>query len=501
MIIIDPVTLGDASCTRASPKWVHSRAGTLVQVPVDTLAVTYDPADLSKAPYALIEPGATNRLLHSEQLDNAAWSKSAVTVTANAATAPDGSMTADKLTATSADSYCLQLIAGATGQHVFSVWLRADADTALSFYIADNGGGGAATGQSVNVTTQWKRYSVARTVAPGATGFYVQIGGGSSFSTNKAVYAWGAQAESGGKVTSYIQTTGTTVARAADVINSVAGLLHSSVAPTEPLWTPGTYAQGVLVRDASHTVYESLTSNNTAQLSDGTKWGVAGVTAPRAMFDQYNNTQTTAADEILVALSPQAISQGLYLGNVDATEIRVSVVDPVEGVVFSEVASLISPSQGSSFYNLAFQRIKRSNYFFTTKLPPYSGALVTVSIRKIGSIAKCGMCAIGPSDDFGPSLYGLATEGKDYSSTTFDSDGTSSTRIRPYAKRMSVDVSVENSDLDYLHTRLEELRQRPIVWIGGPYGSTAVFGRYGSFRNVIDHYTRSKMALTIEGTV
>lgn len=344
MITIDPVTLGDATCTRASSKWVYDRTGTLVEVPANTLAVTYDPSDLSKAPYALVEQGV-------------------------------------------------------------------------------------------------------------------------------------------------------------DVISPAAGLIYSNVVTTEPLWVAGTYALDAKVRDSSHTVYQSLIAGNTAPLTDEGKWKAVGVTAPRAMFDQYNNTQSTAPEEILVVVSPRAIAQGAYLGNVDASEIRVSVVDPIEGLVYSETKSLISPTPGSSFYKWAFGRIKRSNYFITMKLPPYASGLVTIAIRKPGGLAKCGMCALGPVDEFGPSLLGLGTEGKDYSSTTFDSEGVSSTKIRPYAKRMSVDVSIENSEIDYVHARLEELRQRPIVWVGGPYGSTAVFGRYVSFRNVIESRPRSKMALQIEGTV
>lgn len=52
---------------------------------------------------ALVDNGA-NALLYSDQLDNAAWSKSATTVTANAATAPDGTSTADAIVENSATS-------------------------------------------------------------------------------------------------------------------------------------------------------------------------------------------------------------------------------------------------------------------------------------------------------------------------------------------------------------------------------------------------------------
>jgi len=59
--------------------------------------VWYDPSDF-------IWNWRRNLLTYSEQFDNAAWTKTATTVTANAIAAPDGSMAADKLIETAATS-------------------------------------------------------------------------------------------------------------------------------------------------------------------------------------------------------------------------------------------------------------------------------------------------------------------------------------------------------------------------------------------------------------
>lgn len=49
--------------------------------------------------------GVVNRLNYSQQLDNVVWIKSFATVTANAAAAPDGTMTADTLTETAVSNF------------------------------------------------------------------------------------------------------------------------------------------------------------------------------------------------------------------------------------------------------------------------------------------------------------------------------------------------------------------------------------------------------------
>jgi hypothetical protein len=51
------------------------------------------------------DPSVTNKLIRSEELDNAVWSKTAVTIVANAATAPDGTLSADTIVETAANAF------------------------------------------------------------------------------------------------------------------------------------------------------------------------------------------------------------------------------------------------------------------------------------------------------------------------------------------------------------------------------------------------------------
>ncbi|SFD83238.1 hypothetical protein [Massilia yuzhufengensis] len=344
MIVVDPVTIGDVAFSRASPKWVFDRTGASVQVPAGVPAVTYDPAELSKAPYMII--GAD------------------------------------------------------------------------------------------------------------------------------------------------------------DIIGSAAGLLYSNVADTEPLWTAGSYAKGARVRSAAHIVYESLADGNTAALTDASKWLNRGATNRRAMFDDRNNTQTSTAEEIIVVLSPRAIAQGLLLGNVDASEVGISVTVPNVGVVYSETRNMIVSSSGSSFFRWGFNRIKRKTLFLTLMLPIYFNGVVTISIRRPGGIAKCGMCMIGPTVEAGLTLMGLSTEIKDYSTTAFNVDGSSSTIERGYRKLMTLDVTVDTANIEQVEDQLIGWRQKTAVWIGAAHRpDTIIVGRYSSFKKVIESYPRSKMALQIEGVL
>jgi len=111
---------------------------------------------------------------------------------------------------------------------------------------------------------------------------------------------------------------------AGEVISAGAGLVYSNVPIVEQVYSAtATYAKDVLVYDpVSHNVFQSLIASNLGKaLSDTTAWTPRGAVNRWAMLDQYNNTQTSNPEEIIIVVSPQVISQGFYIGNVDAAEV------------------------------------------------------------------------------------------------------------------------------------------------------------------------------------
>ena len=292
---------------------------------------------------------------------------------------------------------------------------------------------------------------------------------------------------------------------AGEVISAGAGLVYSNVPIAEPAYNAATtYAKDALVYDpGSHNVFQSLVASNVGKALDNTAaWSPRGAANRWAMLDQYNNTQTSNPEEIIIVASAQVISQGFYIGNVDAGEVRVSVVDRTKGLVYREEQSLKVSTSGSSFFNWSFKRIRRKTWAVSLKLPPFANALITITIKKPGGTAKCGMCAIGPTADLGKTLMTLGAEIKDFSDTSFNFDGTSKTQIRNWAKRISADVDVDASRVDAVYELLAEYRQRPIVWVGSlNYGLAIAYGRYSSLKPVVKGKSRWNMSMQIEGTV
>ena len=147
----------------------------------------------------LLDMKGTNTLQYSEEFDNAAWTKSDVTVTADQVRGPGSSTAnADLLAATAADSYVYQddAVADAGDDYTCSFYLRSVAGTVnLSIHLYDQSHGTILATEALTVNSLWKRYSVSGTLATGDTDAGCTIGGNSTFSTGEQIYAVRAQGQ------------------------------------------------------------------------------------------------------------------------------------------------------------------------------------------------------------------------------------------------------------------------------------------------------------------
>ena len=176
----------------------------------------------------LVELVPYNLVQYSEQFDNAAWTKSSVSVTANSTTAPNGTMTADTIVNTATSGILLQVSPSLSPSQLvtFSVYLKRSNNDWANVAIARNGattygelyvwfniatgavGSNLPDGAAVfvdadieNVGDGWYRCSVTGYVpnAVAYTAFVFNASADNSFTTSigQSRYQWGAQLNEG----------------------------------------------------------------------------------------------------------------------------------------------------------------------------------------------------------------------------------------------------------------------------------------------------------------
>jgi hypothetical protein len=225
--------------TRASSGTRVNSSGFIESIASNLPRFDYDPVTL--APKGLlIEEQRTNLLTYSSEFDNAVWTKTNATVSANVTIAPDGTLTADKLEpATTASTSIYQSVIIAASSYTGSVYVKkgSGASDANRFYLRDSTTATTllqvaidydtlvityvigSTGASVqNVGNGWLRVSLTITssLTIGNTLRYGVCFVGNNETAGEFAYAWGAQLEAGAFPTSYIPTTSATVTRVAD---------------------------------------------------------------------------------------------------------------------------------------------------------------------------------------------------------------------------------------------------------------------------------------------
>ena len=223
--------------TRGSTGTFVGSNGLIQSAAINTPRFDHDSAGVCRG--LLIEESRTNLILQSDNFASASWTKTASVVSSNVETAPDGSVSADKLITDNGVTLgrATQTVT-LTGSHVYSVFAKASEWGWISIFPLGAAGGvwfnltngtigtqsSGYVGSITSFGNGWYRCAVSFTGVGTAntTARIISTNVNNAFSTGdgtSGIFIWGAQLEAGSFPTSYIPTTTGTLARSADVCN------------------------------------------------------------------------------------------------------------------------------------------------------------------------------------------------------------------------------------------------------------------------------------------
>jgi hypothetical protein len=347
-------------------------------------------------------PTVPNLLLWTQAFDNAAWSTSGgvilPTITANAATAPDGTATADVLVwAGATTSYGIGqqitptadiLVAGQ--RFTFSCWMKVASGTANLSLLLEDQAFGFVTTTAFALTTSWQRFSITGTMLSTSTGIKAFLYNPSSAAAT--YHVWGAQLEAGNVCTPYFKNDGSrTTAGGFEVrysdeswgVDDAKNLITRTSSQTFSI------PRSVRGRIAYVKAYDARNYLKNSEDLTGTGWSVNGAVTRTnsSQTDPDGNTSTVTS----VAFPASAAANIFQISTVPAQGSTACFSISMKGTAGNQVRIRIesetSPFPGTNLtvtFNGKWQRVSVSNAWAASD--PYG--LITVIVQNFTGVAQ-----------------------------------------------------------------------------------------------------------------
>lgn len=271
-----------------------------------------------------------------------------------------------------------------------------------------------------------------------------------------------------------------------------------------PLYNAATtYAVNAIVRRPNHKRYRSRINSNTGNTPESSpiQWKDIGAVNKYAMFDNASNTKTYGSSPLTVVLRPGFFS-GIFLGEIDAAAISITVKDAPGGAVIYSYSGALDGAMPGDWYEYWFGGFKPVSDFYVDGIEPYYNCEVTITLTG-GPEVSCGILAIGDPKPLGQTQFGAKAIPVDYSYIKTNDFGETEIVKRHSAKSMTLTAFLEQAEADAALQSVTDSLGVPCVWIGtdvAGYGGLRVFG-LGSGEVSYESPSHALLTVNVKGLI
>lgn len=239
----------------------------------------------------------------------------------------------------------------------------------------------------------------------------------------------------------------------------------------ETAWNSGTaYVIGdtvSIISTDSHKTYEAIQAGtNKPPATEPTYWLYTGYTNRWKMFDLERNNATVRASPLTIVMSPGARTNSIALLGLVADSVTISVTSVLGGGTVYSYTEDLSTREVFDWYSYFFEPFSTRASVIRFNLPPYSDAIITVTITRTSGNVSCGACVLGNFVNMGATQYSAESDVLNFSTVTRDEFGNSTLIPRRNVPKTRQTTWLPKAQVNKVRAIRDDLNAVVALWSG-----------------------------------